>query len=121
MRRLTTFLTTAVLAAAGCGGDDDSSGSESTEKVALDYVTALGEKDRAGACELQTASSQEGDTCDLHSRNQLIPKSPEAEAPVVSGDRANVLVTGPNASVTLNLVMEGGEWKVEEYQGQAIP
>ena len=46
-------------------------------------------------------------------------KSPEVESVDLSGDRANVLVTGSGASVTLNLVKEDGDWRVEEYQGQA--
>ena len=106
-----------------CGDDDDSDDSapsaDQAAQVADDYMEALLVADTATACDLQTASSQEeaGD-CTLHSHGQVVPQLPDADPPVVSGDRANVLITGTNGTATLNLVNEGGEWKVEEYQGQ---
>lgn len=124
----TVLLMTSLLGVAGCGDDDgggngggNGGGSDAAEaqQVAEDYMAALNAKDDEGACELQTASSQTDGGCDLHSQAQIIPKSPEVESPSISGDRANVLVTGSGGSLTLNLVKEDGDWKVEEYQGQA--
>jgi hypothetical protein len=118
-------VTFALLAAAsllgtdGCGGESEE---KKAKRVAKDYVVALNEKDDERACELQTASSRKNPargSCDLHSHGQAVPKSPKVENADLTGDRANALVTGSGASVTLNLVKEDGNWRVEEYQGQA--
>ena len=100
---------------AACGGNSADNG---PKQVAQAYIAALSENDEAKACKLQTASSREGDGCTLHSGPQIVPKAPKFEDAVESGNRARVLVTGSNGSVTLELVQEGEDWKIEEYQGQ---
>jgi len=113
-RRLAALAAVSVLAV-GCGGKSDE---DQAKSVAQDYIAALHEKDDAAACELQTASSKDGDSCTLHAHKQIVPNSPKFQDPIVTGERARVLVTGSNGSVTLELVEEDGGWKIEEYQGQ---
>jgi hypothetical protein len=113
-RRLAALAAVSVLAA-GCGAKSDA---DQAKSVAQDYIAALHEKDDAAACELQTASSKDGDGCTLHTHKQIVPNPPRFEDPIVTGERARVLVTGSNGSVTLELVKEDGGWKVEDYQGQ---
>jgi hypothetical protein len=117
-----SLMAASLLGAVSCGDDSDDGGpsdADQVQQVAEDYLAALADKDEERACELQIASTQEEGGCALHSQAQVIVKSPEFETPILTGDRANVLVTGSNGSVTLNLVREDDDWKVEEYQGQA--
>jgi hypothetical protein len=116
---VSVLMTASLLAAGGCGGGGGDSDGDKAEQVAEDYIGALNAKDEKRACELQIASSRKDGGCVLHSHGQIVPKSPKVESPDISGDRANVLVTGSGGSVTLNLAKEDGDWKVEEYQGQA--
>lgn len=112
-------VTASLLGTAGCGGESEE---DKAKRVAKNYVAALNDKDDERACELQTASSRKAPargTCDLHSDGQLVPKSPKVESVDLNGGKANALVTGSGASVTLNLKKEEGDWRVEEYQGQA--
>jgi hypothetical protein len=113
---LSVLMTASLLGIASCGGESDEN---EAKQVAEDYIGALNAKDEQRACELQIASSRKDGGCTLHSQAQIVPKSPEVESPDISGDRANALVTGLGGTVTLNLVKEDGDWKVEEYQGQA--
>ena len=112
----TVVMTVSLLGTVGCGGESEE---DKARQVAGDYVVALNDKDDARACELQTASTRKDPvrgSCDLHSRGLLVPKSPETKNVDRNGDRAQVLVTGAGKSVTVQLVKEDGNWRVEGYE-----
>jgi hypothetical protein len=111
---LSVLMTASLLGMGACAGSSDE---DKIMNVAGDYVDALNDKDEQRACELQNASSREGEGCTLHSQGQTVPESPKVQSPELTGASASVLVTGEGGTeVTLIVVKEGEDWRVEEYE-----
>lgn len=122
-----------VVALGGCGGSDDPGGTESAgatversgpvtelertvQRAARRYVRAMREGDLVTLCAGSSASERRrpGGICDLQTVGRLSGPTPKVGRPTVSGSQAEVRVArGVDATLVLDLVLEGGRWYVD--------
>jgi hypothetical protein len=126
MLRATAAICTTCLAVAiaGCGSDGDDPAAEA-EAVALEWTEAVAADRLDDACALMTdtitAESEFNETdsltCEtaLGSATGAVPDAPDSASGELTGGSATVTVTGAGEPVVVELVDEGGEWKVDEF------
>ena len=133
MRRAALLISTAVLAASGCGG-----GPEDDVKSAIhDYLNAFVDGDGAKACSLMTSDTRrqfvektksltKSSDCALAIEAIRTQAGAEVTAALaklkftnvkVDGDRATVTLTSGGSRTTATLKKEGGTWKVSGAPG----
>ena len=112
----------AALLAIGCGGDDEpKSDEDKAAEVAKRYVAANANSEEAECVEL-LADGVDKQLCD--DLGPLAARiNPEEKKTTVTGNTAKVTVTGAgnNTRIDVTLVKEGGDWKVKEWKGYAVP
>jgi hypothetical protein len=124
IRRAAACLTCLAVAIAGCGSGDDDSAAEA-EAVALEWSEAVASDRLEDACALMTdtitAESEFNETdsltCEtvMGSATGAVPDAPDSASGELTGSSATVTVTGAGEPVVVELVDEGGEWKVDEF------
>ena len=107
------------------GGSDGGSAAAEAEGVALEWAEAVAADDLDAACALMTdsitAESEFDETDSLTCTTALgavtgaVPAAPESASGEVDGASATVTVTGNGEPVVVQLVDEGGDWKVDEF------